>query len=441
MVVGTPHLTLSRALSTLPSMKSLALRLYGKNDLRLESFDLPKMGEDEILADITSNSICMSCHKAAEQGADHKRVPNDVAEHPIIIGHEFCGTILEVGKRWQDTFKPGQRYGIQPALVIPGRELEAPGYSFQTVGGNATKILIPKEVMERTCLLPYDGEGFYNASLAEPVSCIIGAFNTNYHYEPGTYEHKNGIVENGTMAILAGAGPMGLEAVDYAVHGPRQPRLLVVTDIDQARLDRAAAIFSPDTARSQGVDLRYVNTGSGDAVAILKALTDGKGYDDVFVFAPVQPLIEQGSNILGFMGCLNFFAGPPRQDFYASINFYDVHYMGHHVVGSSGGNTDDMREALELMTRGAINPAVMITHIGGLDAAAQTILDLPNIPGAKKLMYTQISLPLTAIDDFEARGNENPLFAELAAITARNNGLWSLEAEHYLLANAKPIEG
>jgi L-sorbose 1-phosphate reductase len=420
-------------------MKTLALRLYGKNDLRLEAFDLPPVGDDAILAEIISNSICMSSHKAAEQGAKHKRVPDNVAENPIIIGHEFCGTLLEVGKRWQDRFRPGQRYGIQPALVIPGRELEAPGYSFPTLGGNATHVLIPPEVMERDCLLPYDGDGFFKVSLSEPVSCIIGAFKTNYHFEPGRYAHRNGIVAGGACAILAGAGPMGLEAVDYAVNGPRRPGLLVVTDIDQARLDRAASIFTPETALRAGVDLRYINAGAGDAVAALKALTGGKGFDDVFVFAPVPALIEQASQILGFMGCLNFFAGPPRQDFYARINFYDVHYMGHHVVGSSGGNTEDMREALELLAAGTINPAVMITHIGGLDAAADTILRLPDIPGAKKLIYTPLSLPLTALADFEARGQTDPLFKELADITARHNGLWSVEAEAFLLSNAKPI--
>jgi L-sorbose 1-phosphate reductase len=420
-------------------MKTVALRLYGKNDLRLEAFDLPPVGEDTILADITTNSICMSSHKAAAQGGAHKRVPDNVAENPIIIGHEFCGTLLEVGTRWRDRFRAGQRYGIQPALVVPGREHEAPGYSFPTLGGNATRVLIPPEVMERDCLLPYDGDGFFKASLSEPVSCIIGAFKTSYHVEPGRYEHRNGIVSGGSCAILAGAGPMGLEAVDYAVHGPRRPGLLVVTDIDQTRLDRAASLFAPETARAAGVDLRYVNVGTGDPVQALKALTGGKGFDDVFVFAPVPALIEQASRILGFMGCLNFFAGPSRQDFFAQVNFYDIHYMGHHVVGSSGGNTEDMREALDLMTAGTINPSVMITHIGGLDAAADTILNLPDIPGAKKLIYTPISLPLTALDDFAARGETDPLFKALAEITARHNGLWSVEAETYLLANARPI--
>ena len=70
-------------------MKTKAVRLYGKNDLRLEEFELPAIKEDEILAHVISDSICMSSYKASIQGADHKRVPNDVHENPIIIGHEF----------------------------------------------------------------------------------------------------------------------------------------------------------------------------------------------------------------------------------------------------------------------------------------------------------------------------------------------------------------
>ena len=77
-------------------METRALRLHGKGDLRLDTFELPPLAEDTILADISSNSICMSSHKATNQGAEHKRVPDDVADHPIIIGHEFCGTLIEV---------------------------------------------------------------------------------------------------------------------------------------------------------------------------------------------------------------------------------------------------------------------------------------------------------------------------------------------------------
>jgi len=423
-------------------MQTLALRLHGKNDLRLERFDLPELADDEILADIVSNSICMSDHKAAAQGSEHKRVPRDIDRHPVIIGHEFCGRLLQVGKKWRGRFKAGNKYAIQPQLNVPGREHLAPGYSFRYIGGQATRIVIPREVMACDCLLDYDGDACFKASLAEPVCCIIGAYHTSYHYRAGEYVHRMGLKEGGSLAILAGAGPMGLSAVDLALHGDNRPARLVVTDIDQARLDRAASIFTVAAARSAGIELHYVNTaGTPDPVAAVKAVNGNLGFDDLLVFAPVPALVEQASALLGYNGCLNFFAGPSLPDFKAAINFYDVHYMGHHVVGSSGGNTEDLKQALAFASAGRINPSVMVTHVGGLDAAAQTTIDLPRIPGGKKLVYTHLSMPMTAIADFGARGAAgDPLCAGLASICERHNGLWSAAAENYLLAHAPRLE-
>jgi threonine dehydrogenase-like Zn-dependent dehydrogenase len=367
--------------------KTLALRLYGENDLRLERFELPEIADNEILAEVISNSICMSDHKAAAQGGRHKRVPADCATNPIILGHEFCGTLLKVGPAWRDRFQPGQKFAIQPALSMKGREHMAPGYSYPHIGGHATHVIIPNDVMEHNCLLPYDGDAFFKASLAEPVSCIVGAYKSSYHYTPGTYVHQMGVRRGGCMAVLAGAGPMGLSAIDLALHDETyRPAVLVITDIDQTRLDRAAAIFSPAEAAKCGVKLHYVNTTAhDDPVAALKALTPGgQGYDDVMVFAPVAALVEQASDILGLNGCLNFFAGPTKTDFKAKMNFYDVHYMGHHVVGSSGGNKEDLQDSLNLMSAGKIDPAVMVTHVGGIDSAAETTINLPSIPGGKK---------------------------------------------------------
>lgn len=415
-------------------MKTTAVRLYGKEDLRLETFELPQIKDNEILAKVVSDSLCMSSFKASEQGANHKRVPDDVAQNPVIIGHEFCGEILEVGSKWASQFKKGDRFSIQPALNHNG-SLAAPGYSYRYIGGDATYIVIPSEVMEEGCLLPYKGEAFFYGSLAEPMSCIVGAFHANYHTKNGSYVHHMGIVEGGKMAILAGVGPMGLGAIDYALHGPRRPGLLVVTDIDDARLARAASLYSPEAAAKDGIKLVYLNTKTSDPVADLLALTDGKGYDDVMCFAPVRPVVEQGDKILGRDGCLNFFAGPIDPKFSAEFNFYNVHYASTHIVGTSGGNTDDMIESLKLMEAGKINPAAMITHVGGLNAVIQATLNLPKIPGGKKLIYTGIEMELTAIADFAEKGKTDPLFAKLAELTAKYNNLWNAEAEKALLAH------
>ncbi len=420
-----------------------AIRLYGKKDLRLEEFELPQIKEDEILAKVVSDSICMSSYKAATQGPDHKRVPDNVHENPIIIGHEFAGEIVQVGTKWQHKFRAGQKYSIQPAIYYengPMGVLSAPGYSYPNIGGDATYVIIPKDVLEQDCLLTYDGPGYYPASLAEPLSCVIGAMHANYHTKPGSYIHQMEIVEGGKMAILAGVGPMGLAAINYVVNRKdRKPSLLVITDIDQSRLDRAAEIFPVEWAKENGIELIYLNTGNVEnPVEILKEISDGTGYNDVFVFAPVAPVVEQGDAILAHDGCLNFFAGPSNPEFSAKLNFYNVHYAYTHIVGTSGGNNDDMVEALQCMSKG-LDPAGLITHIGGLNAVAETTLNLPNIPGGKKMIYTHKNLPLVAISDFEEKGKTDPFYAELAKLVAKTKGLWNVEAETYLLETAPDI--
>ena len=417
-------------------MKTKAVRLYGQSDLRLEEFELPEITENEILARVVSDSICMSSYKAAIQGANHKRVPENIATNPVIIGHEFCGDIIKVGAKWQHLFKEGMKFGIQPAMNLPENPVIAPGYSYEYIGGDATYVIIPNEVMESDCLIPYEGESYFKASLAEPMSCIIAGYHENYHSVYETHSHEMGIKEGGAVAILAGVGPMGLGAVDYGIHGDRKPSLMVVTDIDQARLDRAASLLTVEDAAKNGVKLIYVNTSTvEDPVAYLKELNGGNGYDDVFVYAPVPSVVELGDSILGFDGCLNFFAGPMDKSFSAPVNFYNVHYSQHHYAGTSGSTPDDVRDIVRLIGEGKINPATMVTHIGGIDAAIDTTTRLPEIPGGKKLIYTHINLPLTAIADFDKLGESDSRFAKMAKMVRENNGLWCAEAEKYLLEN------
>jgi threonine dehydrogenase-like Zn-dependent dehydrogenase len=406
----------------------------------LEEFELPQIKDDEILAKVVTDSLCMSSYKAASQATDHKRIPDDVAENPIIIGHEFAGELVEVGAKWAHQFKAGDKFSIQPAINYEGGPvgiLSAPGYSYRFIGGDATYVVIPREVMENDCLLAYHGEGYYPASLAEPLSCVIGAMHANYHLKPGSYVHQMEIVDGGKLAILAGVGPMGLAAINYVLRREdRKPGLFVVTDVDQVRLDRAASLYTVEFAKQRGIDLRYINTKEmANPVEELKALTGGEGYNDVFVFAPVKPVVEQADAILAFDGCLNFFAGPSDPNFSASFNFYNVHYGYTHVAGTSGGNNDDMVEALDLMSKG-LDPAGLVTHIGGLNAVAEATCHLPDIAGGKKLIYTHVEMPLTPIADFAKLGETNATYKTLAAICDKNNGLWSVEAESYLLANA-----
>ncbi|MFU8786480.1 MAG: zinc-binding dehydrogenase [Candidatus Izemoplasmataceae bacterium] len=418
-------------------MKTKAVRLYGANQLALDEFELPEMKSDEILVEIVSDSVCMSTYKAVSLGKNHKRVPDDCDVNPVVMGHEFAGNIIKVGEKWQSQFKVGDKFAIQPALNYKG-SMDSPGYSFRFYGGNMTYAIIPNEVMEINCLIKYEGEAYFEASLAEPMSCVIGAFHAAYHTIPSQYTHVMDIKKDGALAILGGCGPMGMGAIDYAIHRDHKPGVIVVTDVSDERLKRSAEVLTVEEAKKHGISLHYVNPNNHDnPEEYIRSLSQKDGFDDVFVFVPVQQLAEQGDRLLGKDGTLNFFAGPTDNQFSASINLYNIHYAATKVIGSTGGNTDDMIESLELTAAKKINPAVMVTHIGGIDSTIDTILNLPNIPGGKKLIYNHIDMPLTAIEDLAELSSINPKFKTLADICKKHNNLWSLEAENYLLNEIK----
>ena len=413
-------------------MKTKAVRMYDADDLRLEEFELPPIKEDEILVKIVSDSICMSTYKLVKQGKKHKRAPQNMDTNPVIVGHECAGLIVEVGNKWKNQFRPGQKFSLQPALNYKGK-LDSPGYSYEFCGGACTYCIMPNEVMELGCLLDYTGESFFEASLGEPMSCIIGGFHANYHTNKRNYDHAMGTKADGNILIMGGCGPMGLGAVSYGLQFENKPKRIVVTDISDERIARAKEVISEESALERGIELRYVNTAiMADPVSELMAFTQGHGYDDVFVYVPVKEVAQMGDKLLAFDGCMNFFAGPSDSQFKAEINLYNCHYTSTHIMGTTGGNTDDLVEANQLSADGAIEAAVMVTHVGGIGSIAEATKNLPSIPGGKKLTYTQFDLPLTAIDDFEELGKTDPLFKKLSVSCSVHKGLWNRDAEKIL---------
>lgn len=418
-------------------MNTKAVRIYGVKDLRLEEFELPTMRDDEIEARIVTDSLCMSTYKVSNQGEKHKKLPNDLKNHPVIMGHEFCGVITKVGEKWKHLYKPGDCFVAQPNL---GRaDTFSLGYSFPYVGGEATNVVIMNEAIEKGCLLPYKGEGFFEGALVEPLSCIVAGFKANFHLrDRNDYDHTMGIKENGALAILGGTGPMGFLAIDYAIHNDRRPKHLVVTGRTQSKLDMAKRLYPVEEAAKYGVTLTYVLTADeDDIVEELKALTpDAKGFDDIFLMAAKERLVTQAEQLLAYDGCLNFFAGPADSKFASTINFYNIHYNATHFVGTSGSNTQDMKDAIALIENKTVNVAKIATHIMGLNHVCESILNLPKMPGGKKIVYSGKEFPVT---DVSAFGENNELEKHLKKLVDAHDGLWNAEAEQYFLEHVKDI--
>ncbi len=408
-------------------MKTKAVRLYGERDLRLEEFELPEIKDNEILASVVTDSICMSTWKLANQGGKHKKAPDNLGENPIIVGHEFCGEILDVGAKWAHKYKKGERYVVQANLQLPDRP-DCPGYSYKYVGGDATYVILSEDIMNQDCLIPYQGETYFEGSLIEPLSCVIGAFEANFHLIPGTYEHKMGIKEGGNMMIIGGTGPMGLLAIDYALHGPKKPGKLIVTDRNKDKLDRAKKLYpSTDEVEVEYVDVSQIE----DQVSYFSGKLPEK-FNDIFVMVPVDTVVNEASRLLAADGCLNFFAGPQDKEFSAKVNFYDIHYSFTHYVGTSGGNTEDMRKAVKLIEEKKVKVANVVTHILGLDDVAETTLNQPQIGGGKKLIYTHKKFNRMKLSDIDSK-------SKLGEILAKHNGIWNKEAENYVLETFENI--
>lgn len=417
-------------------MKTKAVRLYGANDMRVEEFQLPKLQDNEILMQVITDSLCASTYKAVKQGTAHKRVPPDIAEKPVIIGHETCGIIREIGKNVKGDFKIGQKVVIQPALKLESGY--DPGYSYQYIGGSATYVVVPEIVLERGCLIPYNGNSYFEGSLVESLACVIRGYKGLYHTDYTDYTRTDGAKRQGKIAILGGAGPMGIGAVELAI-GYAGVSQVIVTDLDQNRLDYASKKCPPDEAKKKGVDLKYVNTSEMENVAEeLIKISDG-GFDDVFVMVPVAGLYTMAEKICRTDGCVNFFAGPAIHDLQGSLNLYRVHYDGIHVVGTAGSIPQDMKDIIDLIETQKINAGALVSHILGLNAVPDAIMAMATPGGAKKVCYTGLDIPLVALSDFKKLGETDPMYKKLDEIVTANGGLWCTEAENYLLENAPKI--
>ena len=418
-------------------MKTKAVRLHGASSLSVDTFELPEVGDNEVLIKVVSDSLCASTYKAVIQGPAHKRVPEDVAENPIIIGHEMCGTVVKAGAKVADQWKSGQNIVIQPALKLDNGH--DPGYSYKYVGGNTLYAVVPQIVLERGCLIEYNGEGFYKGSLVEALGCVLRAFKGMYHTDYSTYTRTDGAKRGGRLVILGGAGPMGLGAVELAVNYA-DCKQVVVTDLDQSRLDYAAKMYSPENAAKKGVDLRYINTSSMENVVTeLLAISQG-GFDDAFVMVPVPALVSQAEAVLGEDGCLNFFAGPPMHELQGSINLYRVHYDGIHLIGTAGSIPEDTVDIIHLIEDGVIDPSGIVSHIMGIDVVPENIFAMKTPSGAKKMCYNELDIPCIELSKLDEYGKTDPMYAQLAKIVDANGGRWSDAAEKYLLENAPRVK-
>ena len=228
--------------------------VHGIEDIRYEDIETPKVEPGKVLVKIKYTGIC---------GSDIPRVNQGTAHYtPIVLGHEFSGTVAEVGEG-VTSVKAGDRVaGIPLVPCMKCEDCQKGNYSLckhydfigsHSFGSYAEYVAVPEKNVVK---------------FSDDVSFEQGAF-----FEPATVAlhglERTGYQGGKTVAILGGE-TIGLLTMQWAkIFGAKK---IVVFDIAEERLELAKRL---------GADAG-INTLKENFMADAKALTDGKGYDYVF---------------------------------------------------------------------------------------------------------------------------------------------------------------
>jgi len=316
-------------------------RFHAPGDIRLEDDPTPDVSDGEVLLRVRACSMCGTDVKISKAGHPNMTPPQ-------VMGHEIAGEISRIGAG-VDGWSVGDR--VQVIAAIPdGTCVEcraghpavcenqlSMGYQFP--GGFAEYMIVPREVLavDGMTRIP-DGLGFVEASVAEPLACVLNG-------------QELARVGEGDTVVVIGSGPIGCLHVRLA--RARGAARIILVDLNSERLAAAAALVAPDEA---------VSSADGDPVETVRRLTDGRGADVVITAAASGRAQEQGLKMLARRGRLSLFGGLPKDDPQITIDANLVHYRELTLVGVNGSSPDHNRRALELIASGAVPVADLITH-------------------------------------------------------------------------------
>ena len=333
-----------------------AARFHAPGDIRLEDVPEPIAGPGEVRLRVRNCSTCGTDVKIFRNGH-----PN--LSPPRVLGHEIAGEVDQVGDGVTG-WAVGDR--VQVIAAIPdgscpqcrrGRpsvcaNQESMGYQYD--GGFAAHLTVPAKVLAADGLnrIP-DGVGFAEASVAEPLACVLNG-------------QELARVGAGDTVVVVGAGPIGCLHVRLA--RSRGAARVVLVELNRARLD-AAAVVHPDAA---------VCAAEADPVDEVLKLTDGQGTDVIFTAAAAKAAQEQALLMAARSGRISLFGGLAKNDPVIAFDANLVHSRGLTVVGANGSSPAHNARALELIATGAVPVADLITHLlplnrvlDGLDLVAR----------------------------------------------------------------------
>jgi L-iditol 2-dehydrogenase len=319
-----------------------AVRLFGKEDLRVVDVEEPSCGEGDVIVETGAATICGTDIRIYSNGAGH------IDEtHPVTLGHEISGTVAQSGALFRDAYPEGTRVAVAPNYGCGVCDRCVSGNTqlckdFRAIGihedGGFTRFVrIPEQAVRQGNIvrLP-DNVSFREAALIEPMSAVYNAYE-RCSRDPGE------------SVLIMGAGPIGLmHAKLYRATGAGP---VILSDLLEERLEicrREDASFT--TVQAEGVE------------EVVREVTEGKGVDVAIVAAPAPAAQEQALGLAALNGRVMFFGGLPGSKAEVPLNSNLIHYKQLYVTGVTRQNLRQYRQTLRLMANGILDLGSVFTH-------------------------------------------------------------------------------
>jgi len=316
----------------------MAVRFYGPGSVRLEEVDVPRINKDELLI---RNRVTLTC------GTDLKMYlrGHRLVTPPLIFGHEFAGTIEQVGEDVRG-FAEGMNVvaaNSAPCMSCHYCRIGKPNLcdrldevlvGFSCSGAYAEYVRLPGRIVRQNTYEIPKGVSFEEAAFLEPLACVV-------------HGGELADIKDEDLVFVIGAGPIGLLHVLLAkAHGAKT---VVVADTSPERLRRAAELGADQTVNSKDPDseVKRLSENRGADVTI-----EAVGKPETWELA-VRATRKGGTTVL-FGGCP---AGTT-----AAIDTAAVHYGELTVKGVFHHKPANVREALRLITTRQVKVAPLITH-------------------------------------------------------------------------------
>ncbi|HEY1509605.1 MAG TPA: alcohol dehydrogenase catalytic domain-containing protein [Solirubrobacteraceae bacterium] len=300
-------------------------------EVRIEEAPAPEAGPGEVVCDVVACGVCAS-------DVTDWYVARKV---PVVLGHELAGVVSAVGEPAPDTPLPaiGQRVVIHHHA--PCGECRRCRRGHETLcerfrssgldpGGFAERVRVPAELVDELLELP-DGIDSVAATFIEPLACVLRA-------------HDRAGLRGGDSLLVVGAGVNGLLAI-AAAHA-RAVEAVWVREPRTARLELAEA-WGAEHHGNELVDVAIVCTPKPDAIAAAAASLAPGG--TLCLYAPPAP------------------DAPPPLDGTA------LFLRELTVTASYSAGPQDMRDALELIASGQIDPRPLVSHRLGLEETGRAL--------------------------------------------------------------------